>query len=347
MVGIFDALASVQGLRKRKGLENSSAFTQRSLFGWYNSLTDAVRGDLDQFKTAFQGRFNLSDVEKLRGLSKIWKRVQKPNESVDKFVTALQKMESIYQNVSDENLRCALTLGFLPHIKRHVIESNANSLDGILQAARVAEQAAAATSEDDKSMQAALDRIEKRLINSNSQRGRFLSPIGSDDRQSRNRSSSFSRTTERSGAQSGVSTLDSYTPPTSCSPSASRNYDNRPFRQVRFQADYRQSPNTSGTSRQNNFQRGPYRNSTSSNTSTGNRGFRQSQPNNSYGNPGNSQFSGRRPYSANAATGKRCYNCGKIGHISKFCRAQRKVCYSCGMPGHLQRQCRAARPNSS
>ena len=159
-----------------------------------------------------------------------------------------------------------------------------------------------------------------------------------------NRSTSFSRPNERSGAQSGSGRYDSSTPPASCSPSASRNSENRPFRQVRFQTDGVQASNPSSAQRQNNFQRfgrGTYRNLSTSNTPSGNRGFR---PGNSYSNPGNSQSSTRRPFSANAATGKRCYNCGKIGHISKFCREQRKVCYSCGMPGHLQR---AARPNSS
>ena len=250
---------------------------------WYNSLTDTVRENMDQFKTAFQQRFYPSDVEKLRGFSEIWKRVQKPNESVDEFVTALQKIKRVYQNLSDENLRSALTLGFLPHIKRHVIESNANTLDGILQAARVAEQAAAATSDDDQNMQTALSRIEQRLVNSNSQRDRSLSPIDGNDGQSRSSSHDF------------------FTPPSSRSPSASG------YSEI------------------------------------GHSDFRQPKPQYSYCNSGTFQFLGRRPLFANAAT--RCYNCGKVGHISKFCRKARKVCYTCGMPGHLQRQCRAARPN--
>ena len=64
----------------------------------------------------------------------------------------------------DENLRCTLTPGFLTHIKKHVIESYANTPNRILQVARVVDQAAAATSDDDKSMQVALSRIEQRLF---------------------------------------------------------------------------------------------------------------------------------------------------------------------------------------
>ena len=35
---------------------------------WYNSLTDAVRENMDQFKTAFKQKFYPSDVEKIKGI---------------------------------------------------------------------------------------------------------------------------------------------------------------------------------------------------------------------------------------------------------------------------------------
>lgn len=46
------------------------------------------------------------------------------------------------------------------------------------------------------------------------------------------------------------------------------------------------------------------------------------------------------------SNGRSCFNCGKSGHIARFCRRQRtnsdhreQTCYSCGRTGHFFRQC--------
>ena len=163
----------------------------------YNTLDNATRSDLGAFQDAFKALYHQSDVQQLRGLSEIWQRTQKPSETVDQYVTEMQKMKRMYQNLYDENLRCALTLGFLPHIRRHVIKTNAGSLKAVLTAKRIAEQAAIATDSDDRSMQAALTRIEQRLINSNSQRSRSLSPITKNSNQNRFGAHSSSQSDDR------------------------------------------------------------------------------------------------------------------------------------------------------
>ena len=248
--------------------------------------------------------------------------VQKPNESDDEFVTALQKIKRVYQNLLDENLRYTLTPGFLTHIKRHVIESKANTPNRILQVARVADQAAAATSDDDKSMQVALSRIEQRLfliIMLLDLFARFYTR--SINALSEGDSDAILMTLWFLFASKSVSlTLSLQSTVTKSNREAAITISSlRDFSQ----------PISVGRSE------------------TGDSGFRQPQLHNSYINSGNFQFLERRPFFANAATGKRCYNCGKVGYVSKICRKVRKVCYTSGMPGHLQRQFRGARPNLS
>jgi cellular nucleic acid-binding protein len=43
---------------------------------------------------------------------------------------------------------------------------------------------------------------------------------------------------------------------------------------------------------------------------------------------------------------RRCFNCGKVGHISAECTqaAGNKACYNCGQDGHIARDCPNERP---
>ena len=58
---------------------------KKSALDFYNTLDNATRSDLGAFQDAFKARFYPSDVQKLRGLSEIWKRTQKPSETVDQI----------------------------------------------------------------------------------------------------------------------------------------------------------------------------------------------------------------------------------------------------------------------
>lgn len=46
-----------------------------------------------------------------------------------------------------------------------------------------------------------------------------------------------------------------------------------------------------------------------------------------------------RPAPQKERTKDKCFNCGKIGHISRSCREEPE-CYECGYHGHIARECR-------
>ena len=69
--------------------------------------------------------------------SKLWGRDQGQHESVDAYVTALQKIAKS-AGVHDDMLRYAITHGLRKEL-RNVIQSGVTTLSGLIDAARIAE----------------------------------------------------------------------------------------------------------------------------------------------------------------------------------------------------------------
>ena len=182
---------------------------------WFDSLADATKTSKALLVEAFRARFYPSDIEKLRSMSDLFRRQQKPSESVDEYFTTMQKIERRAGNISDGNLRSAILMGLKSDLKRHAIQVGPASLSELLRCAKIAEEANAAADQGESSVGETLRQIEQKLMEKDAG-PRSITPIGDSDTEEkpRYRSASAGRINEeRRQPRTGVRDRLSYTSP--------------------------------------------------------------------------------------------------------------------------------------
>ena len=153
---------------------------------WFHSLKDAQKRDWGAFRRQFVDRFFPSAVDKLKGMQDMWNTKQKAGQSVDDFVGFMQKQQRLYQNLSEESLKMAILLGLRSDIKKHVIQSNPQSMSDLVQAAKIAEQAARMTEGGDSPDSQRIQRIEQLVLDLASGKTTSVNPMRREDNQPSN-----------------------------------------------------------------------------------------------------------------------------------------------------------------
>ena len=287
---------------------------------WWEGLGDNAKDSVAAVKHQFQNRFYDSALEQWKWMAELWKTKQGPKETVKEYVDRLQKIKRSCEVISDDNLQCAIIMGWRPDIKRHVIQQAPTSMEAVIRAAKLAEQAYIASDDNDNGIAAAISRIEPRLFQTEI-RNRSPLPAAGDNRYPRHefRSVSVGRVEDDR---------------------ASQNPSEQAFR-------------SRNTSRDHSETRGRFQ------SKSPNRVQFQEQSNMNFATRGN------WTNSRNQNTGKRGYNCGRIGHLACFCKSQQTfslnrantsfsnsrfsniVCFTCKRRGHLARMCRSAQASPS
>ena len=295
----FEKYANFRHMTPENKLTFLPVLMKDSASDWYDTLTEEVRTNWQLLHDRFKERFADSDVMKWQKASKLWSRDQGQYESVDAFVTALQKIAKSAA-VNDEMLRYAIMRGLRKELRSHVIQSGATSLNDLISAARVAEIATAENTTSSTPSEGLLNQL--------------LQEMSANRRVSEQNAAELQRLARSTAA---VNTLGA----SSTRPA--------PTRRVSFRAqDIRQGTPPAEQYGNRNGRPGyqsrlpssrvPLRRGSPPDPSLNNR---PSRPTHTCGNCGGMHEFG---ISNCRAYGVICYTCGKRNHLAKMCRSGKR-----------------------
>ncbi len=105
---------------------------------WYESLPDATKSTFDTLRTAFASRYQSPDTLKFKCAAEIFTKKQGETQSADDYITQMCKLAKLCS--ADENiLKFAVINGLKPYISVQVTQAKPETIDQILEVARLAE----------------------------------------------------------------------------------------------------------------------------------------------------------------------------------------------------------------
>jgi len=105
---------------------------------WLEGLSSDVSADYQRLIQAYNARYKTPDILKFKSAKEIFSRKQEEGENVDDFVAQMRKIGKVIG--SDEKLLSyAILNGLKSPIAAYVTQQKPQNLDGLLEAARVAE----------------------------------------------------------------------------------------------------------------------------------------------------------------------------------------------------------------
>jgi hypothetical protein len=301
---------------------------------WLRALPEHKKQDIDSLTQEFILRHQLSCVEKWKQKAELWRRKQLPTESVDDYVATMQATARRLK-MPEPYLADAIMQGLHPELRLHVLHSKAETVDEILEAARVSEVAHSANTTSASQMETLTAKVDLLLTNmvANKTEESTTAPkkvaftqavvaAASTNRPSRERPYSPAG---RSPSRSPVRSSDGYQ--SSAGPLRREWSDNdRPFRRE--------------TDRRREITQDRQRSTSWRPTFNGQRPVMQQQNGPFY----NQQFQRQPRY--NTALQQRlsgnCKFCGGSHQLGRqFCPAANVQCFNCAKMGHMAKVCRS------
>jgi hypothetical protein len=301
---------------------------------WLRALPEHKKQDIDSLTQEFILRHQLSCVEKWKQKAELWRQKQLPTESVDDYVATMQATARRLK-MPEPYLADAIMQGLHPELRLHVLHSKAETVDEILEAARVSEVAHSANTTSASQMETLTAKVDLLLTNmvANKTEESTTAPkkvaftqavvaAASTNRPSRERPYSPAG---RSPSRSPVRSSDGYQ--SSAGPLRREWSDNdRPFRRE--------------TDRRREITQDRQRSTSWRPTFNGQRPVMQQQNGPFY----NQQFQRQPRY--NTALQQRlsgnCKFCGGSHQLGRqFCPAANVQCFNCAKMGHMAKVCRS------
>ena len=339
---------------------------------WFESLEDEKKDTMDHIQEEFKARFFPTNLTRWQTMSEIWSRKQKSSESVDEYVSNLLKLARQAGITDADTKRYAAIKGFLPEIRKHVLQQNPTTMAEVMTAAKVAEQSMKPDSQNDVIL--AMSRLEEKFDSLAFNKPEPALPEFRSRSPTTLRSSLRQPTTQSSRTDSyqdddrkELRRSDSSTSPRrQPNDYQHRRPEQSPSRRPE-QSTYRSSYHRDDPVSSRYTDRSSYNRSDQSSYRRPENPNRQPTASYRYPDPSfpstqakplfrhnyENQSQGPRVTFANTSyrqpNSSGCFTCGRFqpSHPPGRCPAFNVLCYSCGKKGHYSRACRSKSNSSS
>ena len=136
---------------------------------WYDALPEDNKDAFIHLCSAFNARYQATETLKFKSAAEIFTRKQLDTETVDEYVTHMRKLAKLC-SADDTFLKFAITSGFKPYISVQVMQAKPDTIDKLLDIARMAEltmpKATLAAADSALSLQLADMQLEMRRLSS-------------------------------------------------------------------------------------------------------------------------------------------------------------------------------------
>ena len=105
---------------------------------WYDALSDESKDTFTHLSKAFEARYQSPDTLKYKCANDLFTKKQADTESVDEYITRLRKLARLI-GADDSILKFAVINGLKPYLSAQVLQAKPDSVDKILEVARLAE----------------------------------------------------------------------------------------------------------------------------------------------------------------------------------------------------------------
>ena len=136
----FDRYTNLKRISNNDKLELFKLLLSDDAALWLRSLPADRQNSIDAIRDAFRKRYELNRVDLYKRELDLWERKQGPSESVDSYI-AHMRAAAAKINVADTALINTAIRGLRPEIRTYVLRTEPNTLEEVLQQAKLQEAA--------------------------------------------------------------------------------------------------------------------------------------------------------------------------------------------------------------
>ena len=132
--------AKFKNIPDNKLVEIIPLFLKDEILDWFELLPEDQKSNFSDIDLAFKARFFPTKISRISQLTEIWHRKQSRDESVERFITDIQKLAKLGGLNQEDTILLAIIKGLKPEIRSQVMMRDPSDLKQLIELAKKAEE---------------------------------------------------------------------------------------------------------------------------------------------------------------------------------------------------------------